>query len=244
MSLKAFEQAWIEYLLTPSKRSWHSLSEPERASLESQPPQILTQWRSETQQRRLKLLNSAFPLRVRQLLGESQSERLINQLLTRPGLPPAYPRQELIAYMLQTLMASISREASTPAHLRDLLNYELAASRLQFFAKPQADPQLKGPRLAHWARLIRLGENFSTVLESLSQGYPVIDLPETPTRRFLLTQDWRGLQLEMLPAALVSWLDACDGTQTWAELPDSTEPGMASWLEQLIKRGVLISPSA
>lgn len=244
MSLKAFEQAWIEYLLNPSKRSWHSLSEPERASLESQPSQVLNQWRDQAYQRRLKLLRSVLPLRVRQLLGEPQSEALIQHLLTSPGLPPAYPRQELLAYILQTLIARISRETSSPAHLRDLINYELAASRLQFFAQPQAEPQLKGPRLAHWARLIRLGENFPTVLKSLSQNYPVSDLSETPTRRFLLTQDWRGLQLEALPTAVISWLDACDGTLTWAELPDANEPGLASWLGQLIKRGVLISPSA
>lgn len=248
MSLKAFEQAWIESLLNPGDRHWHQLTPSERASLEALSPETLAGWREQAQTQRRDLLATALPRRIRQLLGEAHSADLLAALQNHPDLPPQYPRHELISFVLNHLL---SVQTLSLPHLRDLVSYELAAVRLVFFGLPQAAETLKGPRLATWARLIRLGEQFPTVLESLNQGHPVDDLPDMPTRRFLLTRDFGGLRLETLPPGVLACLERCDGSRPWSELSAEVmaqqtlreDPPLGEWLEHFLRRGVLLAPS-
>ena len=137
-------------------------------------------------------------------------------------------------------------------YLRDLISYELAAAQLEFFSLPRPLPPLAGPVLAPSARLLRLGNQFPLLLESLNRGYALPDLAEGPRQRYLLVREPRSLRLEALPPLLAACLERCSGERPWPALaaealsehaqsdPTRDEAALTGWYEQLRQRGVLL----
>lgn len=257
MSLKAFEQAWLEILLNPAMRqAWlagdkrfHQLNPQELAILQACSRESLISRSHQLHRQRQQVLEAALPSRIRQLLGHSHSQALIAHLLEQGSPPPLYPYRQLLTSLMDACFDYLGQQQVTVPHLRDLVSYELASAHLDFFALPRPLPLTPGPRLAAWARLLRLGCQFPLLLESLNQGEEPPPLAEVPRQLFLLTREFRGLRLEALPPLVASCLENCDGQKSWAELvaqlhtqqaiPDNEAEALQAGYERLLQRGVL-----
>lgn len=261
MSLRAFEQAWLELLFNAEVRAawqngdytFNGLNPGERRSLQQLHPETLERLVIDNNAHRQWLLLNSLPVRVRQLLGESHSEAVIASLLaSEGGPPPLYPPHRLRSALLQHTQQYFSRHHLIVPHLQDLLSYELAATHLGFFGLPRPLPATPGPQLADWARLVRLGHQFPLVLESLSREQAPPDVSETPKQIFLLVRDFRGLRLENPHPLVARCLEACDGQQSWqnvleqvlADTPDiaaeTEKTALQEWLGHYLQRGVLV----
>ncbi|HEY9842254.1 MAG: hypothetical protein ACAI44_33165, partial [Candidatus Sericytochromatia bacterium] len=190
-----------------------------------------------------------------QLLGPEHFRAVLDNLLGQASLPPLYPRLQLLSEVLNHSLGYLGRQHLIIPHLRDLISYELAAAHLDFFCLPKPLAATPGPRLASWARLIRLGSQFPLLLESLNRGYAAPDLSETPKQRFLLTREFRGLRLEVLPPLVAACLEACDGQTPWEVLAQAAlqqqEPdaggelaALQTWYGHFLQRGVLVESTA
>lgn len=258
MSLKSFEQAWLELLLNPRYRAawlagdapFHGLTSDERESLRQLESARLEALAAAARLHRSQALARALPLRIKRLLGPERAESLLAGLSDGAAMPALYPRRQLLSQLLNHLLGALGREGQQVPHLRDLVAYELASADLDFFALPRVLAPTPGPMLAPWARLIRLGSQFSLVLERLNRNQLPEGLDEEPRQRFLLTREFRGLRLEALPVLVQACLELCDGARAWPEIMDQAlaqQPGSESeraslqaWLEQFLQRGVLL----
>lgn len=260
MSLRAFQQAWLELLFNAEVRAawqngdytFNGLNPAEKRSLQQLHPDTLERLVADNNAHRHWLLLNSLPVRIRQLLGENHSEAVIASLLAAESPPPLYPPQRLRSVLLHHTQSYFSRHHLIVPHLQDLLNYELAATHLGFFGLPRPLSPTPGPQLAEWARLVRLGHQFPLVLDSLSREETPPDVSETPKQTFLLVRDFRGLRLENPHPLLARCLEACDGQQNWESLinqvlanspdidPHTEKTALQEWLGHYLQRGVLV----
>lgn len=250
MNLKAYQQAWLAQLLNPAESQ--TLGPEARAALQGLSGENLATRVHQVRRQRLQALEAVLPPRIRQVLGYSHAQAMLASFAERGSLPPLYPPRRLLTELLAHCIDYLGRQQLLIPHLRDLIAYELAAAHLDFFNLPCPLPPTSGPRLATWARLIRLGSQFPALLEALNRGLETPDLPETPRPLFLLTREFRGLRLETVPPLVAACLELCDGQQSWPDLVETVlsqrgEPVspteadlLQSWNEHLLQRGVLL----
>lgn len=259
MSLKAFQQVWLELLLNPAARTNFLSSEQflpglsvlERKSLQSMSLTELEQFSQRAYARCYQKLAAVMPTRIAQLLGAEHVHGILEAYLGQASLEPLYPRRLLLSSLLNQLSVYLSQQSLIIPHLKDLMAYELALLELDFFQLPTSLAWGGGPKLAPHVRLVRLGKEFPMVLDALNRGFPLPDISETPKQRFLLSREFQNLRLEALPPLISACLEACDGQLSWkmivrqvlATRAQDSEPEaetLENALEHFLQRGVLI----
>jgi len=250
MSLKHFQQAWMALVFNPSARSawlagdnlFHGLEPEEQASLRGLTSAYLEQVAALEQTQHLAVLEQMLPVRVRHLLGEEQTAAFLAHFLEQKMMPPLYPTHPLLSVLLNHLLLYLSEHNLIIPHLRDLISYELTAAHLDFFKLPQVSPEQRGPVLATWARVVRLGKHFPLVISQNRRD--LATLSETPKQDFLMLRDFKGLKLEKLAPISARCLLQCQGDKSWAEIltalgPNLQVQAMQSLYEQYLQRGIL-----
>lgn len=259
MSLKAFQNTWLELLYQPEFRSaWQrgesiprQLTSQEQAGLQALAADQLHDFISNSQQHLQDVLQELIPNRLQRLLDPPIFRDCLQEWIASEALPPLFPRSSFIAAWGRFLQQYLQAQELLIPHLQDMLLYELSLGQLRFFSLPGPENLQPGPQLASWSKVLSLGEQFPLVLNQLKQEQQPIGLAEYPKRPFLLYQNFGGTHLERLPQMLAECLLLCDGQLSWQDILEQVQTQhpaqelpyqeLSHWYQQYLQQGILVS---
>ncbi len=217
MSLKQYQNSWLNALFSNPSTLSSSLSEHEKGHLqnwhEAQP------MRQSMQEQTLVYFYQQLSPSVKKL---ARPDRLNTALLDFFDVYKhcAHESTQQVQVRLLRFLADYS-EAGT-LHFAELCRYEAHIKSLSFYQLPQVFPACAGPQLASWARVVYLGPYFPLVWSALQQPHTqakdLLQWPLYPSTPYLLLQEFKGVRLEKISPLLAECLLQCLGEKSWETL--------------------------
>lgn len=214
MSLKQYQNLWLNALYSPPLALSDALSEHEKGHLQN--------WHEAhpmhqaIQEQTLVYFYQQLPPSVKKL---ARPDRINTALLDFFDVYKHCAAETTQQVQIQLLRFLADYPEAGTLHFAELCRYEAHVKSLDFYQLPKAFPLCAGPQLASWARVIYLGPYFPLVWSALQQPHTQIkdflQWPLQPATPYLLLQEFKGVRLEKITPLLADCLLQCLGEKPW-----------------------------
>lgn len=217
MSLKQYQQLWLNALYSTPQSLPSSLSEHELGHLHNW--QAATPLRQAMQAQTLTYFYQQLPPSIKKL---ARPDRINTALLDFLDVYKHCAHETTQQILIQLLRFLADYPEVGSLHFEALCRYEASVKSLSFYQLPQAFAPCPGPQLASWARVIHLGPFFPLVLAALQQPKTqvkdLLQWPTQPATPYLLLQAFKGVQLEKISPLVAECLLQCQGQKPWEDI--------------------------